>query len=413
MIDYQNIRKKCLQNSLIAQSVLDDFLIYYAANQDHLQHEVKQKLYKYRHITGTQEPGWERRLMAQYIAHRIFRKDGLIKKYLKHSALKNLTPDEKKYLEEEASTPWRFSFSKIISNPEQDFYEMTDVLSEETFLLYSQGITNILKRGERLMWFNLMGFNGYCWQSYGPINPYKSFEIDDIFFYATELNSRIESEDDLINDINNDPVPYMMLLSGSELPVLYHKNYQILINQGENDAKFFDKQKDFKKFEIESVGNIFRYSLKDWSEFPHFAQFFYDEEKQIILLKSMTEKGYAKLAKALISEGIKVSEFPDVRLNLTMLNTTEEILKKRIGLNPYENLFSKESFEDEQDELEETKYLIKLLLPDINSGSIPDFHKLSKITGMDIKTIQEIAEHLSEKIKINPENGMRRGREEI
>lgn len=223
MINYQNIKKICEQNSLIAESIVDDFLIDYAARQNNLAREANQQLAKYKHITRKQDPGWIRFLITQYIAHRIFRKDGLIKKYLNHSALKNLTPEERNFLERESTIPWRFSFSMITANPAEDFYEMEDIFSEESFLLYSTGISTFLKAGNRQLWFNLIGFNGYCWQSFGPINGYRSFEPDDIFFYATELDPSIENELEVIQNIDNNPVPYMMLLSGSEYPLTFHK----------------------------------------------------------------------------------------------------------------------------------------------------------------------------------------------
>ncbi|HEY5392990.1 MAG TPA: hypothetical protein VIJ57_12780 [Hanamia sp.] len=121
MIDYQNIKKICQQDSAIVQSVVDDFLIHYAAKQDKLEHEASQKLAKYKHITGKQDPAWVKFLKTQYIAHQIFRKEGLIEKYLKHSALKDLPREEKSYLTQQATTPWRFSFSMITANPGAGF----------------------------------------------------------------------------------------------------------------------------------------------------------------------------------------------------------------------------------------------------------------------------------------------------
>ncbi len=386
----------CRQDSVIAQSVVDDFLIHYAAKQNNLEREASRKLAKYRHITGKQDPGWVKFLKTQYIAHRIFRKDGLIGKYLNHSALKNLTPEERNYLGREATIPWRFSFTMITNNPEQDFYEMEDVFSEEVFLLYSPGITNILKAGKRLLWFNLIGFNGYCWQSFGPINGYRSFEPDDIFFYATELAPAIEDEDAVIKDIDNNPVPYMMLLSGSEYPLAFHNNDQIVFNQGDYDTGSFDLKKSREHFEIESASNVYRYGLKGWNGFPHFAQLYHDKDTQTLLLTSMTDKGFSKLAETLISESLNIFEYPDLRLNPTMLTTAGEILKKKIELNEYEKLFTKESTPGEQKELDKINNMIELMLPDINAGKKPDLRALAQKTGIDIRTIEDIALQLTD-----------------
>jgi len=396
MIDYQNIKKICRQDSIIAQSVVDDFLIHYAAKQNNQEREANQKLAKYKHITGKQDPGWVKFLETQYVAHRIFRKDGLIKKYLNHSALKNLTLKERNYLERESTIPWRFSFSTVTANPEHDFYEMEDIFSEEAFLLYSPGITNILKAGKRLLWFNLIGFNGYCWQSFGPINGYKSFESDDIFFYATELAPSIEDEDDVIKDIDNDPIPYMMLLSGSEYPLAFHKDEQFVFNQGDYEADSFALKKSRKHFVMESVGNVHCYGLKEWNGFPHFAQIYHDEDTQTVLLTSMTDKGFSKLVATLNSEGLDLSEYPSIRLNPTMLTTAGEILKKQIELNEYEKLFTKKSTPIEQKRLDKINNLIELMLPEINAGKHPDLQALAKKTGIELRTIKDIAARLTD-----------------
>ncbi|HUZ57309.1 MAG TPA: hypothetical protein VMU83_00835 [Hanamia sp.] len=372
MIDYKTIKKICGQDSVTAQSVVDHFLIHYAAKQNNLELEASQKLAKYKHITGKQDPSWAKFLKTQYIAHRIFRKDGLIKKYLNRSALKNLTREERNYLERESTIPWRFSFSMITANPKQDFYEMVDVFSEESFLLYSPGISAILKAGKRLLWFNLIGFNGYCWQSFGPINGYRSFEPDDIFFYATELAPSIEYEDDVIKDIDNNPVPYMMLLSGSEYPLAFHKDEQFVFSQGDYEADSFALKKSRKHFVIESVGNVHRYGLKEWNGFPHFAQIYHDEDTQTLLLTSMTDKGFSQLVETVNSEGLNLSEYPGIRLNPTMLTTAGEILKKQIELNEYEKLFIKKSTPIEQKKLDKINNMIELMLPDINAGKHPD-----------------------------------------
>lgn len=46
-------------------------------------------------------------------------------------------------------------------------------------------------------------------------NAFQSFGPDDIFFFATEKNPDIEDESEVQEDIENDPLPYMMLLSGA------------------------------------------------------------------------------------------------------------------------------------------------------------------------------------------------------
>jgi len=165
----------------------------------------------YRHVTNEFEKEWVNRLKAQYLAHQIFKSGGLIRKMLPHAELKKFSPTEMDFLEQHARQPWRFCFSIILENPAKDFFKMEDILTGEQFLLCSPGTSDILRKQPTSLWFNLISFNGACWQSFGPIGAYKSFEPDDIFFFATEFDRRIETEEDIARNIEKNPLPYMAL----------------------------------------------------------------------------------------------------------------------------------------------------------------------------------------------------------
>src|SRR3546814_8337862 len=96
---------------------------------------------------------------------------------------------------------------------------MQDVFTSQKFLLYSTGVTQILSEHPVALWFNLIAFNGMCWQSYGPIGHYQSFRPDDIRYYASELNPRewFENDAEIIENVERNPLPYMMLMNGATL----------------------------------------------------------------------------------------------------------------------------------------------------------------------------------------------------
>lgn len=402
MPDYQKIKNICRQNSVISTRLLDEFLLHYAAKHDKLTAELSNQLTKYRHIFHKEDTAWVDGITAQYAGHRIFKKEGLIKKYLKHSALKDLLPEERSYLEQQAATPWRFSFSIIVASPETDFYEMEDVFSEESFLLFSPGIARFLETGYRRLWFNLIGFNGHCWQSFGPINGYKSFEPDDIFFFATELSASIEDEADIINHIEQHPVPYMMLLSGSELPCTVKGNDEIVFALAEYDIAVLPESFVEKQFAFKHAGTVTEYGLKRWNSLPHFAQFYFDKHRHKLLLSAMTDRGFLKLTETLTAMGFPVNPEPDLRLHLTMLHTAEKILRKKIVLNPYSSLFAEKTSPARQQELDKLNETIALMLPDINAGRQPDLQSLARKTGADMETIQEILEHIKKTMRGAP-----------
>src|SRR3546814_18207946 len=99
MTDYKAIQDHCRKTTEGGLSILDDFLIYYAADREKLDRELDNRLAPYRHITRNFDPSWVNYFKAQYIAHQLFKKGGLIHKYLIHSAVKYLTYQKRTSLE--------------------------------------------------------------------------------------------------------------------------------------------------------------------------------------------------------------------------------------------------------------------------------------------------------------------------
>jgi hypothetical protein len=105
MKNYDSIRAICKQYNAFSRPVIDEFLMNYAARQEGLEKEMDRLLAPFRPVTKTFQPGWLGMIKAQYIAHRIFRKDGLIKKYLNHAAVKALKPAEQDYFKRQSEYP--------------------------------------------------------------------------------------------------------------------------------------------------------------------------------------------------------------------------------------------------------------------------------------------------------------------
>ncbi len=147
MENFNELRKVCKETSAISGKVIDEFLLYYSAQREGLDKEMDQRLLRFRHVTKEFEKSWINLIKAQYIGHRIFRKNGFIKKYLQHAAIKELPAEQRIFLERQAAIPWRYSFSMITGNPETDFYEMEDAFTGESYLVYSPSISQILSKG--------------------------------------------------------------------------------------------------------------------------------------------------------------------------------------------------------------------------------------------------------------------------
>ncbi|MBN1132123.1 MAG: hypothetical protein JXR52_08710 [Bacteroidales bacterium] len=398
-MNYRAIIDVCSENSRISKRVIDDFLIYYAANLNNLEKQMSREFDAFRHASG--EIGEERvnRLKAQYLAHRIFREEGLIRNLLNHAELKRLTAEELKFLREQSEQPWRFSFSVIVGEPEKDFFLMEDVFSEEQFLLYSPGVTDTARERPVRLWFNLINYNGACWQSYGPIAAYNSFDADDIFFFATELDPVVEDEEDVILHIWKDPVPYMMLLSGSALPVTNHKDDELVSVLAEYDLESINSKVFDKNFTKEYSGEVYRFMLKGWEEHPHFSTVYYDESKKIILLSAFTERGFERLVEALRECGYDFPDEPSLRVHPTMLITVEKILGKEPELNEYEKLFRKKPDKESEAMLENLNKFMSMVIPEINAGRKPDIDAMAAKAGLDIKSARDFWNQIREKFE--------------
>jgi hypothetical protein len=161
MRDYNELKAHCAEVSLVSQELIDNFLVYYSAKRDKLSQEFDSRVASFKHITKV-DKAWESMLKSQYIVHRVFHAGGLLPKYLNHAAIKQRSPEELAFLQDQLTVPWRFSFSKIVGNPAADFYEMHDVFSDVSFLLYSKAVTRTLADQPVMLWFNLICFNGRC-----------------------------------------------------------------------------------------------------------------------------------------------------------------------------------------------------------------------------------------------------------
>ena len=399
MKDFIEIKRICDSASSISTTVIDDFLLHYAAAKDNLAREFDLKIASYRHITQQTDVSWVRLMKSQYIIHKVFKSDGLLRKYLNHAEIKRRPSAEQEFLKEQLSTPWRFSFSKIVGNPSSDFYQMDDVFSGDSFLLYSKSITQTLKEQSAMLWFNLIAFNGVCWQTFGPLNAYQSFDQDDIFFFATELNPRIDGEEELMKDVEKNPVPYMLLLNGGRIPQTVNKKDELLILFSEHEQESIDADQLKEHFKVEYNEGVFRISLNEWDKPPHLAAAYYNEDEKLLSFTSMTDRGFSAHTRKMNKHGFDLSLEPQIRIHPSMLITAERILKKKLDLNPYEKLFTPESTSQAKAELEKLNRFLQSVLPLINAGKKPDIKALAKEAGVDSSLAEQLVADTLRKIE--------------
>jgi len=396
MENFVQLGALCEKTRMLSADVLDDFLIGYTATKtkagDNFDHQIK----AFGRLLKNFPSGSKGLFKSQYIAHKIFKKEGLIHSLLKHSGVKDLLREEKEYLLAQSDTPWRFSFSTIKSNPHKYFYQMEDEFRGERFLLYSPGTDGIQKMHTVGLWMNLIGFNGQCWQSFGPIGHYQSFEPDDIFFFATELNPAIETDEDLTEDVENNPIPYLMLMSGATLPRVEHGGRRIIFLKSYHDMPALDKDKLKEMFLLKENGHILKLEAGELDGFPDFARAYYSMDTKELELCAMTENGYGQLVNKLKKCDINIPDGYDMRVNPTMFTTAANILNKKLVFDEKESLFAEETSPADQEGVDKMNALLQLLMPVINANKKPDYKALEKETGFDVETIMSLEKQINE-----------------
>ena len=406
MKNYDAIRSICDENNRISRKVIDEFLIYYAASRNNLEHKMQKEFNSYKHVTSELKNEFVNMFKAQYLAHSIFKKDGSLKRLIKHAELQRLTNEEMNFLKKHAEYPWQFSFSVIADNPSKDFYIMEDVFSYEKHLLFSPGVSDILSERPGLLWFNLIGYNGACWQSYGPIGSYNSFDPDDIFFFATELSPDNDDEESILADIKNNPLPYMLLFTGSNYPLTVFKKDQVVHVISEFNVEDLDTKALRESFTSEYNSGVYRFTLKDWGEHPHFSTAFFDEKEKRLVLSAMTDRGFDALMKVFHDFGYTYPKEPFIRTHPSMIVTAARIMNKEIELNEYDKLFTIEPSAENKEFIDKLNIFTGLVLPDINAGREPDIEKHAAKAGIDIDTARDFIRTIRDKT-----DEMRRGME--
>lgn len=407
MKTYDELRIICEQSGRVSEQVVQDFQQIYKAMHHGLQVPMNELFESFAHLDGRMGAEAIQLLKKQYIAHKVFKKGGALNGYLSTPDFQ-VTPVSKQgrvYLEQQIKLSWRFCFFVIFEEAAADFYTIEDVFSGKNYLLYSPEIKDIRATAEPLLWFNLIGFNGFCWQHYGPLVYYNGFEAGDIFFFASELNPAIVAPAQVMAHVEEEPIPYMMLLSGAVLPRTFHKEDHSLFLLAKYDRQALDTAALKKGFRTEYQTGVYRISHKHLGGHPHFAQVFFDEEKHLLLFGALTDRGFAALVDGFNAFGFDYPADPVHRVNLGMVSTAAEILDRKVVLNEYLDLFQTEAEAVKEKVMADINAFMAMVLPDINAGIIPDIEEAARKTGVDPDTAHAVVESVLESMGKFPAPG--------
>ncbi|MCE7053902.1 hypothetical protein LZF95_04365 [Algoriphagus sp. AGSA1] len=397
-MDYSSLIKKCSKVSNFSEPVLND-LMYYAAERNKLDQRFDLLVKKHKNVFGRLGKANQAMFKTQYVIHELFKNEGLIHKYLNHAHIKALPKEEYEYLKAQAANPWRFTYWFVRTNPYPDFFESVDIITGEEFLLYSPGASRTLGEQNVLTFGGLISSNGDCYQTYGPLMGFSSFQADDIFFYAGELDPTIETIEELTELIEKDLFSFLLLSVYSAIPMVQHQGHEILYVLSTIDATAFEMDLWKDAFRVEYSADVFKMSLKELEAFPHYACVYFDELQEEMTITAMTDFGYDRLAGELNRMGIDAPAEPYIRLHVSMKSAIEEITGHDTELLPHEGLFSQVSPEQEDSpELDAINKFLAELMPAINSRTKFDLDELITRTGADPDAAKDIYKDLMKKL---------------
>ena len=268
---------------------------------------------------------------------------------------------------------------------------MHDILREEQFLLYSPGITRTRSDvPDARYYFLLLGFNGHCWQSYGPIAYFHHLTVHDVFYLGTRLRPGIESSTDLCRLIEEDPFPFIMLFRAAVLPLTVSKGDVMIVSTSDVTVDEFDPMEHKNRFTIQEREGIFKLSLKRWSSSPHYAACYFDPDDNRLFLCSATLQSYEKLSDALAEKGYDLPIEPEHAVNLSMWIVIKQILNLDESLSPYEHLFREVVPEKQQKELDNINLLLRDMFRAINDNRSYDLAKLASKYKVEIEMARQL-----------------------
>ena len=399
MLSFTKLLYTCEKSSAMTRTTIDQTLLPIAMQDSAFRSIFRDRMKKEYQEFAEKMPGnWRTALGEQYVAARLFGVTAQAKNYLEHQRIQRLSARERDFLKGQLQNPWEFVFMKPVEDLGNDFFEMKDLISEETFLLYSPGISKYEAEMQMSMYFTLRSYNGQCYQTYGPIMYFRSLQIFDVMFFASQLDSAIEDYEELGERIQEDPLPFMALTMGSEFPTTVHKSDVLIVCASQLDLPSADLAGLARAFALQEKDGVHELCLKRWSKHPHFATCYYDSVKEIFLASALTRRGYAKLRDTLIDFDITLPETPDVFVTLAGQSLVETLLGRKLVINPYEELFKEEISPERQAELDDTNRFLRLLLTAHNNDEEYDLQELAKEAGIPYETAQELSTVLQESL---------------
>ncbi|MBR9974733.1 MAG: hypothetical protein KFF77_04075 [Bacteroidetes bacterium] len=403
MTNDETILQHCTLDSAIISRFVDDFLVYYCDNREGLKKHFDREWLPYAEKMKWETDELYRRVLMQYVASRLFRRGGFARAYRGHMVMQMRDREERAWLETQVERPWHWSFCRIHSHQQKDFYEMSDVCTGEHFLLYSPAMTRTLDDGgPPMMWLLLLTDNGMCRQTYGPLLPMRGLFPHDILLLTRQLHPHVHRLDQIPALVENDPIPYLKLWGGSQNPVVVHKKDIIMFNRCDLERVRLDVTRIVSRFSLENAGGVAWLRLKYWSRQPHFAEAWYDIKRDSLIATAMTDRGWEKLVTALREAGVDIPIEADIRGSINATLLIGKILGRDLAGIPYRDLFEEPVSQGHQESLDRINDFIAIWVEAWNTGGKFNLEEAARSAGIDPQEARSVLAVIESRFKNMP-----------
>jgi hypothetical protein len=381
--DFSKLRAYCIEKSGLSSKVIDQFLVDLAARKNNNEVQMIRELKPFTSIVKKWDEEVVPYFMGEYLILQILKKDGLIHSYLNHASVLKRPAAEQELLHLLAKEPAVFSFFTILSNPSPDFFTALDLFTAEEFLFYSPTTQKTPEEERKAMWFTLRASIGPCWLFYGINISLPGLTPDDIYFYATEIDAAVETNEDIMAQVHHKPFHYFMLFDLNYYPALSIQHQHMRFVTADDVTELPPEEELQRYFDIEKREKIIRMILFDEEKEdggrPVVGEAYYNLQSGELHRSAFSLSHFEVLTEELKKAGFDIPDEPTVSVAPQMLSFAAEVLKRQITFNPYGDLFDDDDELDEEGELFMAKMnaLTDELAVLINQHITPDLDALA------------------------------------
>lgn len=394
---YKKMKAKCLKTTELSNDFLDNFLIPYTIDRERLDLDFFREISQYKKVISQMPKSWPGFLMGQYASLQLFKENGLAEKYSNHAVMKERSSEELEFLQYQIQHPWKLSFYHVEKTTDQLFFELTDAFTKETYIVYSPGIQEICKSLKTVsMMFLLIAFNGECWQTYGPLSYYTGIQPFDVLYLARLIEPAVQNEKDVPEVIKKNPIPFMMLFIGGNIPLTMHKEH--MMSHYKSELKKYDPHPEKLPGTalIEKKQNIYKITLPDSKDFPHFAVCYYHEKKRHLVITAMTDWGYNEMIELLKKSSHEPPLEPLIHATAGMVFVLNKYFSFKVDISsPYDKTFAGPPPTDKEKKLlDSLNAAAKDIMGDINSNAQIDVAGVAEKHNVDVETVKQLIENV-------------------